>query len=147
MLRLKILRKQKHLSMKELGNKFNVAESTISLYESGKRQPDKNMIIALSDFFGVSVDYLLGREFKVTFPVENWHASLQEDYKKADADLKEYMLYKHGKVVFSDDGFQNNQSSEYSEEEKKLLSLISKLTDEEAQELSNYIDFIISKRK
>ena len=39
------------------------------------------------------------------------------------------------------------QPSEYSEEEKRLLSLISELTDEEAQELSNYIDFIISKRK
>ena len=39
------------------------------------------------------------------------------------------------------------QPSEYSEEEKKLLSLISELTDKEVQELSNYIDFIISKRK
>lgn len=35
----------------------------------------------------------------------------------------------------------------YTEDEKKLLSLISELTEEEAQELSNYIDFIISKRK
>lgn len=39
------------------------------------------------------------------------------------------------------------QPSEYSEEEKKLLALISELTEEETQELSNYIDFIISKRK
>jgi transcriptional regulator with XRE-family HTH domain len=35
----------------------------------------------------------------------------------------------------------------YTEDEKKLLALISELTEEETQELSNYIDFIISKRK
>lgn len=38
------------------------------------------------------------------------------------------------------------QPSEYSEDEKKLLALISELTDEEVQELSNYIDFLKSKR-
>ena len=37
--------------------------------------------------------------------------------------------------------------SEYSEDEKKLLALIAEMTDEETQELSNYIDFIISKRR
>lgn len=35
----------------------------------------------------------------------------------------------------------------YTEDEKKLLALISEITEEEMQELSNYIDFIISKRK
>ena len=49
------LRQQNNLTMKELGSKIGVAESTISLYECQKRQiPD--------DYFGVSVDYLLGRE-------------------------------------------------------------------------------------
>jgi hypothetical protein len=57
------------------------------------------------------------------------------------------MLYKHGKVVFSDEKISDYQPSEYTEDEKKLLSLISELTEEETQELSNYIDFIISKRK
>lgn len=34
-----------------------------------------------------------------------------------------------------------------SEEEKKLVSLISELTDEETKELSNFVDYLISKRK
>lgn len=34
-----------------------------------------------------------------------------------------------------------------SEEEKKLVSLISDLTDEETKELSNFVDYLISKRK
>lgn len=38
-------------------------------------------------------------------------------------------------------------SDELSEGEKQLIELIKQMTDEEATELSNYIDFIISKRK
>ena len=60
MKRLRELRKAKGLSMKELGKMFGLAESTISLYESGKRQPDKDTLVRLANFFGVSVDYLLG---------------------------------------------------------------------------------------
>jgi transcriptional regulator with XRE-family HTH domain len=46
-------------------------------------------------------------------------------------------------------GLENEKTptDELSEGEKQLIALIKELTDEEAQELSNYIDFIISKRK
>lgn len=62
MKQLRSLRKAKGLSMKELGQFVGVAESTISLYENGKRQPDNDTMLRLADFFGVTVDYLLGRE-------------------------------------------------------------------------------------
>lgn len=58
---LKILRKQKGLTMKQLGEIIGVAESTISLYENGKRQPDNTTLKSLADFFNVSTDFLLGR--------------------------------------------------------------------------------------
>lgn len=56
---LRPLRKQKGLSMKELGQIFGIAESTVSQYETGKRDPDYEMLLKLSEFFSVSVDYLL----------------------------------------------------------------------------------------
>lgn len=59
--RLRELRKIKGLTMKELGKKFSLAESTISGYENGNRRPDLEMIDAFADFFNVSSDYLLGR--------------------------------------------------------------------------------------
>lgn len=62
MKQLRSLRKAKGLSMKELGQFVGVAESTISLYENGKRQPDNDTMLRLADFFGVTVDYLLGRD-------------------------------------------------------------------------------------
>lgn len=61
MLKLKELRKSKNITMKKLGEKIGVAESTISLYENGKRQPDYDTLTKIADFFGVSVDELLGR--------------------------------------------------------------------------------------
>jgi|GEM_PF-672739 len=58
--RIKKLRLENKYTVKELGNIFHLSESTISLYESGKRTPNKDFIIRMSNFFNVSTDYLLG---------------------------------------------------------------------------------------
>lgn len=62
MSKIRELRKERNLTMKKLGESIGVAESTISLYETGKRQPDNEMLKKIADFFNVSTDYLLGRE-------------------------------------------------------------------------------------
>lgn len=59
---LKKIRKLKNITIKELANALNLAESTISLYENGKREPDFNTLSKISDYFNVSIDYLLGKE-------------------------------------------------------------------------------------
>lgn len=59
--RLRSLRKKTGLTMKELGSKFNLAESTISGYENGARKPDIEIMEKIADYFEVSIDYLLGR--------------------------------------------------------------------------------------
>ena len=55
--------------MKELGQIFGVAESTISLYETGKREPDQAMLLKMAEYFNVSVDYLLGRDGSQIFAI------------------------------------------------------------------------------
>ncbi|WP_270581943.1 helix-turn-helix domain-containing protein [Bacillus subtilis] len=57
---LKKLRREKNLSQKELGNKLGLAESTIGMYEQGKRQPDYETLLKIADFFEVTLDFLLG---------------------------------------------------------------------------------------
>lgn len=57
---LKKLRREKKLSQKELGNKLGLAESTIGMYEQGKRQPDYETLLKIADFFEVTLDFLLG---------------------------------------------------------------------------------------
>lgn len=62
--KLKELRKQKGLTLVELGKKVNLANNTLSQYERGIREPNISMLIKLADYFNVSVDYLIGREPK-----------------------------------------------------------------------------------
>ena len=40
---------------------LNTSQNTISRYETGEREPGINELIKLADYFGVSVDYLIGR--------------------------------------------------------------------------------------
>lgn len=60
--RIRALRKAQGLTMKQLGSAIGVAESTISQYETGKRQPDNETLLQLGEFFGVTVGYILGAE-------------------------------------------------------------------------------------
>ena len=60
MIRLKELREERRLSQDGLALKLNVSQSTISAYEIGDRTPDLETLIAIAQFFGVSLDYLAG---------------------------------------------------------------------------------------
>ena len=60
--RIRSLRISKHLTQQQLADKIGVAKNTISVYENGSRKPSYDVLEALSDFFNVDVDYLLGKE-------------------------------------------------------------------------------------
>lgn len=64
MLRLRELRKNKDMTMKELGKIIGVSEAAISQYETGKRQMSNEILLRLGEYFGVSVGYILGVEPK-----------------------------------------------------------------------------------
>ena len=59
--RLKLLREEAGLTQKQLADKLGVSRGTIGMYEIGQRDPDTETLQKLSDIFGVSVDYLLGK--------------------------------------------------------------------------------------
>jgi transcriptional regulator with XRE-family HTH domain len=60
--KLKQLRINKGLTQEELGKKFNLGKSSISMYESGKNFPDLDMVKDFAEYFEVSTDYLIGVE-------------------------------------------------------------------------------------
>lgn len=62
---LKILRKASgYKSQQAFADAFGVAQSTVGMWEAGKREPNYETTIRLSKFFNVSIDYLLGNEHK-----------------------------------------------------------------------------------
>ena len=60
--RLAKLRRERKLSQLKLALDLNMNQNTISRYETGEREADYKTLIRLADYFGVSLDYLLGRK-------------------------------------------------------------------------------------
>lgn len=65
MIGLKTIRKERNVTQQKLASKLNISRESLSLYENGKRDPSLDMLISLSDYFNVSIDYLIrGKEFE-----------------------------------------------------------------------------------
>lgn len=58
--KIRYLRLKNNLTSKELSKALNISESSISLYENGKRKPSIELIIKVADYFNVTTDFLLG---------------------------------------------------------------------------------------
>ncbi len=59
--RLKALRRSKNLSQLKVALDLNMNQNSISRYENGEREADYATLVRIAEYFGVSVDYLLGR--------------------------------------------------------------------------------------
>lgn len=59
--RLRSLRLDRDLTQQQLADKVGMSPSVIAMYEAGKRTPSVEYLEALTDFFNVDVDYILGR--------------------------------------------------------------------------------------
>lgn len=60
---LKQLRQSKSLTQKDLAKQINVSEDCIYFWEKGRSEPSILDLINLANFFDVSIDYLVGRNF------------------------------------------------------------------------------------
>lgn len=60
--RLKSLREDRNLTQSDLANKLGLNKGSISAYERDSALPSIEILVSLADIFGVSVDFILGRE-------------------------------------------------------------------------------------
>lgn len=58
---MKMLRKERGLRQKEAANQLGVAQALLSHYENGKRECGLDFLVSAANFYGVSVDFILGR--------------------------------------------------------------------------------------
>lgn len=61
---IKELRKQKHLTQKDLAKLMHVSQQTIGAWETERAIPGSDTLALLANLFNVSTDYLLGRDPK-----------------------------------------------------------------------------------
>jgi DNA-binding XRE family transcriptional regulator len=62
--RIKELRLEKNLTQTQLGEIIGVKHFSIYSYEKGRACPEMRGLVALADYFDVSMDYLAGRTDK-----------------------------------------------------------------------------------
>ena len=64
MIGLREIRKKKKLSQVKVSMDLNICREALSHYENGRRSPDIDMLVKMSEYFNVSIDYLIrGEEF------------------------------------------------------------------------------------
>ncbi len=65
MVGLREIRKKKKLNQQRVALDLNITREALSHYENGRRDPSLSMLIRLSEYFNVSIDYLItGHEFE-----------------------------------------------------------------------------------
>ena len=64
MIGLKEIKKKKNLNQQKIALDLSISREAISYYENGKRSPSVETLVLLSNYFNVSIDYLItGKEF------------------------------------------------------------------------------------
>ena len=62
---LKQIRKERRLTQLKVAMDLNISREALSHYENDKREPSIDMLIKMSEYFNVSIDFLInGKEFE-----------------------------------------------------------------------------------
>ncbi|WP_278949574.1 helix-turn-helix domain-containing protein [Megasphaera elsdenii] len=61
--RMKKLREEKGLMQQDVCNALDIEQSTLANYENNRRVPKTDILIEIANYYGVSLDYLVGRTY------------------------------------------------------------------------------------
>lgn len=114
--RLRYLRNRKGWSQQRLADELKISKSSVNMYERGEREPGNEMMEAIADIFNVDMDYLYGRS-----DVERRHP-------------------------ISFPGTDESKGRPKSKLRSVARLESSEVTPEQDEEISNYIDYLLSKR-
>lgn len=103
---IKDIRLRKGLTQSDVAAALGVSSVVYSRYETGKRQPSIDMLIQMADIFGVTVDFLLGRQDIEDSTLSDYELQLLIASRKADERAKQdalNMLLAHAASTKTDD--------------------------------------------
>ena len=107
---LRNLREEKGLTQKELGIKINISDRVIGYWESNDRFPkDSKILVDLSIFFDVSVDYLLGKSEEKINQFSRDEMQLVNCFRSASIDDKNVVWAVLDKYKHKDKNRKNNE--------------------------------------
>lgn len=112
--RIKELRKERKISQEDLSKVMNVARSSISMYENGELDLSTDTLVKLSNYFNVSIDYILCRTDEKEINIVN----ARDIELMNDSNIKKLELFK-------DVDFKKLKKDHI----RRLLDVINELTD------------------
>ena len=113
--RLKEMRTLKRLTLRELEEATGITNSTLSAIENGKRRMNVRVATVLADYFGVSIDFMLGRN--VSSMVDEFMTNLLKVYNPSEGlpneDLRTSSLAFIMKSIYEMDDASLEQVKDY----------------------------------
>lgn len=85
--RIKELRQEKGLTLKEMGKELGIRDNTLSQYETGKRTPQFGLIQEIANYFNVSIEYLTNATDKRDYQINNDNDAIKIIKRFYDGDL------------------------------------------------------------
>ena len=116
--KIKDLRKSMNLTQEQLCQKIGIAQSTLGMIESNKREAGKKTLLKLADFFGVTVDFLLST-------------------KIIDTNINIDTIFSGSGTLVS-----STENNKLSKEEVKLLENYNKSNNEGKKMIISYSDYV-----
>ena len=123
-IKLKRLRNERNLTLKQVSEALGIKLNTYGKYERNIN-PKREMLIKIAEFFGVSLDYLMGRE-----------ETSKDDYAQDEADRSAERL-----IVSNKDDYQvvEDDLGSLSETEIMLIKIYRGVSDEDKFSIAQYI--------
>lgn len=88
-MRLKQIRKSKKYSQQTVADYICCSSKVYARYEAGTRQPSIDILCKLAEFFGVSVDYIIGRDVVDNSSITEKEAEIIKAVRNADERAQE----------------------------------------------------------
>ena len=103
MFKFEKLRKDKGLSMAQVARDLGLKYTTYVSYEKGDREPNSEMLIQIADYYGCTVDYLVGNTAEKVIDIEK--------YGVQPIEVKKFPLL--GDIACGEPRFANEERESY----------------------------------
>lgn len=116
-MKLKEIREAKGISQRQAAIGLNLSPTVYNRYENGLREPSNIILLAMADYFGVSVDELLGRDAPQTqnpnapYRIETEEVRILAPYMDRMPKDKRELLVNMAKLIFEGSADQHDNNT------------------------------------
>lgn len=133
---LKEIRTKRKMTQQDVASKLNITQSTYSGYEAGKYEPGMELLIAMSNLFQVSIDYLLGNENNFSLDLSNM-SSIKKELLLFYYNQDEFDTYESWRAMKDKEEWERENPDEAIELKNRIY--------EERQKEKEHFEYIINK--